>query len=91
MFIYDNSRYFSIAQKPSTNQVRNSLTKNENPGAFIAKQRIVELTVLSLNEEENQKIAMLIHEARKLSISTVEMTKYPWPIHLINRLSEYMF
>lgn len=91
LFSTNDKVFYSVGSRPDTNQIKTTATRLTHTTKMITKQRIVEFVIFNNEGNDNQQIAIESHILRKLNLTFDAATKYPLPLYLNNRFSEYLY
>ena len=90
LFSRDQKVFYSVGSKSPMDRVRKDATKPESANRRIPMQQVVEFVVLNEDPDENKLLASRAHALRKLNLTFDTSTKWPLPLFVNDRLSEYL-
>lgn len=82
--------YYSVGARPSSWQIKKDATKYNMPNKMLMKQNAVEIIPLGCKDEnERDKIAIMIDKLRRTNITYDASTVLPFPMHQLKAIKKY--
>ena len=84
--------YYSVGARPTFMQTLLKTQKYNHPNQLIFQQKIIEIIPLGISDEdERDRIALLVHNLRKLNIAYDAHTNFPYPLDILKSLKKYFY